>query len=197
MALYEATFDERWIEAALELVGVIERQFADPAGGWFDTAADAEPLIVRPKEIQDGATPSGGAAAAAAMLRLAELTGEGRLREAAERAIDGVEPLAMRYPRAFAAWLGALDFAAAAVAQVAIVGDPNAPEARALVEVARRGFEPHRVIAVGDPGTATLGLLRDRPRIDGRAAAYVCRDFACRMPVSSPEELAAALAEPR
>jgi uncharacterized protein YyaL (SSP411 family) len=194
VSLYEATFDERWLVAARELVEVVERQFADAAGGWFDTAADAEPLIVRPKETQDGATPSGGATAATTILRLAELTEDTRLRDAAERAIGRMEQLAGRYPRAFPAWLGALDFASASVAQVAIVGDRGAPATRALVEVARKGFQPYRVLAVGEPESSSLDLMNGRVAVGGRATAYVCRDFTCRRPVMAPEDLAAELA---
>src|ERR1035437_8441906 len=196
VALYEATFEERWLDAAREFMVVAEGHFADPAGGWFDTADDAESLLVRPKDVQDGATPSGGAAAAAATLRLAELTGEGRLRGAAERAIRKVAIAGARYPLAFAAWLGALDFAAASVTQVAIVGDPEGSDTRALLEIARRGFQPHRVVAAGDPGSSPLELLQGRFTLDGRATAFVCRDFACLRPVAEPEELAAALAAP-
>ncbi|MGA2514240.1 MAG: thioredoxin domain-containing protein [Candidatus Limnocylindrales bacterium] len=194
VCLYEATFKERWLMAAGELVDIIERQFVDAAGGWFDTATDAEALIVRPKEIQDGATPAGTAAAASVILRLAELTGEGRLRDAAERAIARIEGLAARYPRAFPVWLGALDFASARVTQVAIVGDPRGATTRALMQVARRGFQPYRVMAVGDPKASMLDLLHDRFAMNSRATAFVCRDFACRRPVTEPEELAAELA---
>jgi uncharacterized protein YyaL (SSP411 family) len=194
VSLYEATFEERWLVAARELVDVVERQFSDAADGWFDTATDAEPLIVRPKEIQDGATPAGGATAAAVMLRLAELTGEERLRDAAERALGQVERLAARYPRAFGVWLAALDFASAPATQVAIVGDPGAADTKALVQVARRGFQPHRVLALGDPKSSALDLLRGRFATDGRATAFVCRDFACRRPVTEPAALAAELA---
>jgi uncharacterized protein len=194
LSLYEATFDERWLVAASELVGVVVREFADNAGGWFDTASDAEPLIVRPKEMQDGATPSGGAAASAVILRLAELTGDRRLRDAAERALGQMAQVAARYPRAFPAWLGALDFASAPVAQIAILGDPWAPDARALLAVARKGFQPYRVLTLGNPESSTLDLLRGRSAIDGCATAYVCHAFACRLPVTGPAELAAELA---
>jgi len=194
VSLYEATFEERWLDAARELIDHVERQFADVAGGWFDTATDAEPLIARPKETQDGATPSGGAATAAVILRLAELTGEGRLRDAAERAIGQMERPAAQYPLAFPAWLLALDFASAPLTQVAIVGGPRAPDARALLEVARRGFQPYRVLALGDPASSTLDLLRDRVALDGRATGFVCHGFACRRPVIEPALLAAELA---
>jgi uncharacterized protein YyaL (SSP411 family) len=194
VALYEATFEERWLTAARELMGVVDRHFGDSAGGWFDSADDAEALLLRPREIQDGATPSGGAAAAAVMLRLAELTGEGRVRNSAERAVRRIEPLAVRYPRAFAAWLCALDFAASTVSQVAIIGDPKAPGTRALLAVARAGFQPHRVVAVGDPAESSLELIQGRFALNGRATVFVCRDFACRQPVTEPAALAAELA---
>jgi hypothetical protein len=194
LCLYEATFDERWLVAASELIGVVEREFADAAGGWFDTSTGADQLIIRPKETQDGATPSGSAAAAAVMLRLAELTGDGSLRDAAERALGQMGQVAARYPRAFPAWLGALDFASAAVAQVAIVGDPEAADTRAMLTVARSGFQPYRVLTLGSPESSTLALLSGRSANGGRATAYVCHGFACRRPVSEPADLAAELA---
>ncbi len=194
LALYEATFEERWLVGARELTAMIDSHFADPAGGWFDTADDAESLILRPKETQDGATPSGGAAAAAVIVRLAELTGDGELRSRAERAFREVARVGARYPLAFGAWLGGLDFATASVTQIAIVGRADGPDTSALLQVARRGFQPHRVVAVGDPGSSSLELLSGRFAIDGRATAFVCRDFACRVPVAEPEDLAAALA---
>jgi uncharacterized protein YyaL (SSP411 family) len=193
VALYEATFEERWLIAARELAATVESHFADPAGGWFDTADDAESLVVRPKEVQDGAAPSGGAATAAVMLRLAELTGKGELRTAAERAIRQVAPLGARYPLAFGAWLAAQDFAESSVSQIAIVGDPDGGDTRALLAVARRGFQPHRVMAAGEPQSSAVELLKGRFALDGRATAFVCRDFACRQPVAEPEALAAAL----
>jgi uncharacterized protein YyaL (SSP411 family) len=194
VSLYEATFDEGWLIAACDLADCVERQFADAAGGWFDTPTDAEPLIVRPKETQDGATPAGGATAAAVMLRLAELTGQERFHDAATRAMGQIERLALRYPLAFPAWLGALDFATTPVTQVAIVGDPESAATRALVDVARRGFQPYRVLALGDPESSTLELVQGRFAMDGRPTAFVCRDFACRRPVTEPEALAAELA---
>jgi uncharacterized protein len=194
VSLYQATFAERWLAAALELTGVMERYFADGSGGWFDTASDAEALIVRPRDLQDGATPSGGSMAATVALRLAELTGDDRLRASAERAIRQMEPLAARFPRAFAVWLGAIDFASGAVTQVAIVGDPSAPDTKAMLEVARRGFQPYRVVAVGNSDESAVDLMRGRFSSDGRATAFVCRGFTCGLPVSDPEALADQLA---
>ena len=177
-----------------ELVDVVEREFADAAGGWFDTASDAEPLIVRPKEIQDGATPSGGAAAAAAILRLAELTGDGRLRDAAERALGQMEQVAAQYR----GLPGLARGARLRVGAGGAGGNRGRPggggHAGACWKSRGRGFQPHRVLALGDPVSSTLDLLRGRSAIDGRATAFVCHDFACRLPVTEPEELAAELA---
>ena len=111
LALYEATGDERWFTIAVGLADAILARFGDPAGGFFDTADDGEPLVVRPKGLGDNAVPSGGAMASTVLLRLAALTGEARYRTAAERALATVGPYLARYPTGFAQWLCALELA--------------------------------------------------------------------------------------
>ncbi|MCI0584560.1 MAG: thioredoxin domain-containing protein [Chloroflexi bacterium] len=198
LRLYEATFEERWFTTARELIDTILERFADPAGGFFDTADDHERLITRPKDVQDNATPSGGAMATHVLLRLAALTGEGRYRTAADRAIAAVAPLAARYPTAFARWLSAIELDLADVVEIAIVGGPEEPGTRDLLAVASEGFHPERVIALAvDPAASAVPLLEGRARIADRPTAYVCRNFACRVPVTDPEALAAQLAERR
>jgi uncharacterized protein YyaL (SSP411 family) len=194
LALYGASFDERWFVAARELVDQVLAHFADPAGGFFDTADDHEALITRPKGLQDNAIPSGGAMAAEVLLRLAALSGEGKYRSAAEAALRGVADHARRYPTAFAQWLNALTFATGDVVEIAITGKPASPEAQELLAVVRAGYRPLSVIAVGDG--SEVPLLRDRPMRDGQATAYVCRNFACRAPVTAPADLAAQLPSP-
>ncbi len=192
LALYEATADERWFTEAAALAGGILARFADPAGGFHDTAADAEGLVVRPREVQDNATPSGSSMATSILLRLAALTGEPRYRAAAERALAGVGPYLERYPTAFANWLCALEAAHQGIAEVAIVGDPQA--ARPLVRAASRTYGPFRVLAVSPaPASSAVALMRDRFALRGRPTAFVCRDFACRQPVHEPEALEALL----
>ena len=197
LALYEATFDERWFVAARRLADGILERFVDPEGGFFDTATDHERLVTRPKDVQDNATPSGSAAATAVLLRLAAFTGDARYRAAAERALTTITPLAARYPTAFAMWLQAIDFALAPVAEVAIVGDPADGGTAALLREARAGFAPNRVTAVraGEAEPTVIPLLEDRALVKGRPAAYVCRGFACRLPVTDPEALREQLAE--
>jgi uncharacterized protein YyaL (SSP411 family) len=196
LALYEATWDDRWFTVARDLADQIMARFADPAGGFFDTANDHERLVARPRDPQDNATPSGGSMATLVLLRLAALTGEGRYRSAAEAAIRQVTSFVGRYPSGFANWLTAMDFALAPVVEVAVAGEPGSDDAEALLEPLRDGYRPHQVVAVGaDPESSPVPLLHGRERLDGRATAYVCRDFACRLPVTDAEALRAQLSE--
>ena len=199
LALYEATFEDRWFVTARELMDTELERFADPAGGFFDTADDHETLVTRPKDIQDNALPSGNAMAAVVLLRLAAVTGEDRYRAAAEAALSQVFGLLGRYPSAFGQWLVALDFALGAPLEVAIVGRPEDPHTAALLEVARTGFRPRQVVAVASEETAprsAVPLLHDRSMVEGRPTAFICLNFACRLPVTEPEALRAQLDAP-
>ena len=194
LALYEATFDERWFVAVGELTDVVMTRFPDPTGGFFDTSDDHEPLLYRPKQLEDNALPSGNAMMAGVLLRLAALTGEGRHRSAAERALGLVADTAGQYPLAYAQWLAAVDFASADVHEIAIVGDPAGSDTGDLLSVARAGFRPHQVVALSArPGSSAVPLMEARTAVNGRATAYVCRGFACRQPVTDPADLAALL----
>ncbi len=195
LALYETSFDERWFTIARGLADRILSHFEDPAGGFFDTASDHETLITRPKDPQDNAVPSGGAMAATVLLRLAAWTGEGRYREAAERALGAVAPFLARYPTGFAQWLVAASFAASDVVEVAIVGDPAEAATRELLRPVWSTWRPAQVLAVGASGvtTSAVPLLHDRAAIDSRPTAYVCRGFACNLPVSDAAALTAQL----
>jgi uncharacterized protein len=199
LALYEATFDERWFTTARTLADAILERFVDPEGGFFDTATDHERLVTRPKDTQDNATPSGSAAATLLLLRLAALTGDARYRGTAERALATITPYTARYPTAFAMWLQAIDLALAPVAEVAIVGDPRDEGTQALLREAQSGYAPNRVVALAPNEAAAaaspIPLLHDRTLVRGKPAAYVCRGFACRLPVTDAEALREQLAE--
>ena len=197
LALYEATFEERWFTTARALADAILDRFGDLAGGFFDTGIDHEQLVTRPKDIQDNATPSGSSMATLVLLRVAAFTGESRYRETAERALATTTPFTVRYPTAFALWLQATDFALAPVAEVAIVGDLDDPATMALLEVASTAYAPNRVVAASPlrDGPSAVPLLADRTRQGGRSTAYVCRNFACRLPVTDPDALREQLTE--
>ncbi len=200
LALYDATADERWFTAASETADAILARFADPAGGFHDTADDAEVLVARPRSLQDNALPSGGAMAATVLLRLAALTGEGRHADAAEVALGVVGATPAAYPTSFAQWLAAIDWHVGPVDEIAVVGDPADPRTERLAAVARGapgrgGWRPRQVIAIGpDPATSVVPLLQGRFALRGIPTAFVCRNFACRQPVTEPEALAAILA---
>ena len=190
LALYEASFDETWFGVARGFAESILAHFADPAGGFFDTADDHEALVTRPRDVQDNAVPSGGSMAATALLRLAALTGEARYRTAADGAIATVSGFVARYPTAFAGWLSAIHLAVEGIDELAIVGDPSDPAALALAAVAAEGFRPNLTMALAaDPVASEIPLLADRTLVDGRPTAYLCRNFACRMPVTDPAAL--------
>jgi hypothetical protein len=195
LALYEATFDERWFRSALELADTILAVFVDPAGGFFDTADDHEALVTRPKDPQDNATPAGGSMATRVLLRLAALTGEDAYRAAAERALTTVTAFLDRYPTGFANWLSAAELAVNGIVEIAVVGEPGDPATRALLEAARVGGRADLVLAVSAaPGASVVPLLADRVAIGGRPTAYVCRGFVCRLPVTDPDALREQLA---
>ena len=196
LTLYETTFDERWFTMSRTLMDRVLARFTDPAGGFFDTADDHERLVARPKDVQDNAVPSGNATTTLVLLRLAALTGDGGYRDAAERAIRTVTDLLARYPTGFAQWLTAADLALAAVAEVAIVGDPTERATQALLGEVRSGFQPHQVVALrADAVSSVVPLLAERIAVDGRPTAYVCRGFVCRLPVTDPEALRTQLQE--
>jgi hypothetical protein len=194
LALYEATFDARWFVEARRLADLMIAHYADPAGGFFDTSDDHETLVIRPKDLQDNATPSGNAMAASVLLRLAALTGAGRYRDLAEAGLRLAQPMVGTYPTGVAQWLCALDFAMARTKEVAIIGDPGADDTRALLTVLGNVYRPNQVVAVGRPRESSpVPLLEGRASLNGRATAFVCEGFVCRLPVTEPAALAAQL----
>jgi uncharacterized protein YyaL (SSP411 family) len=188
LTLYEATFEPRWFEAARATADALIARFADPErGGFFSTSDDHETLVARRKDLEDNPIPAGGSSAAFGLLRLAALTGEHAYEQRAVSQLRLVHELAPRHPQAFAHLLAAIDFYTAPTREVALVGEEREP----LERVVRAKFRPHLVVAAGH-GDA-VPLLHGRTPVDGRAAAYVCERFACRAPVTEPEELAALL----
>jgi uncharacterized protein YyaL (SSP411 family) len=186
LTLYEATFDARWFARARELGEEIIERFGDTErGGFFSVAAD-NGLVTRRKELEDAPIPSGASSAALGLLRLAALTGEARYEEAAVGHLALLHTLAPQHPTAFGHLLQALAFHVARVQEIALVGS----DVGALARVVREELRPHLVLAGGD---GDVPLLEGRSPVDGAAAAYVCEHFACRRPVTSPDELRALL----
>ena len=195
LTLYETTYELRWFEEARRLADDLIRLFADGGrGGFFQTGADAERLVLRPKELSDNATPSGNSAAAELLLRLALLTGDPAYEDAGLSALRLVREAMGSAPTGFGLALSALDLHLGSSREVAIVGDPAAADTLALVAVVTsERYRPNVVLAVGSPDDedahAIVPLLRDRDMIDGAATAYVCERFSCKLPVTDIEAL--------
>ncbi len=198
LELYQTTFEPRWYQAAWELAETMIAHFRAPDGGFFDTSDDHEALITRPRDLQDNATPSGSAMATTVLLKLAGLANEPRYMELAHRGLMQMQALIAQYPQSFGQWLIALSYALSQPREVAIIGEPEAPDTLTLLGICRDGYRPHQVVAVGAPGSraSAIPLLQDRGQIDGQATAYVCVNFACQAPVADPEALRAMLEKP-
>ncbi|HSP64636.1 MAG TPA: hypothetical protein VLO10_00465, partial [Candidatus Deferrimicrobium sp.] len=189
ISLFEASGAGRYLAAAQQLVDDALERFGD-GGVLYDTASDAEPLLVRPRTIDDNPIPAGQSVLASALLRLAALTGERGFRESAEAIMGPLAALVARSPLAISALACAMDRAQAPSREVAISGPVDDERTRRLVTTVHATWSPNIVLAWGD---ADVELLADRPLVDGRPAAYVCTSFACQRPVTEPEDLAALL----
>jgi uncharacterized protein len=193
--LYEATFDVRWFDAARELADAMIERFADPElGGFFTTANDHEELVARRKDVDDHPIPSGNSAAAYALLRLSALTGEVDYERHAVAVMRLFHRAAAQHPTALAHLLRAIDLYTSPRREVALVG-PEGADLGPLAGVVRLRLRPHIVLAAGAEGSGRPELLAGRTAVDGRTAAYVCERFACRRPVTEPDELAALLGD--
>ncbi len=190
--LYQTTFDERWFIEARRLADHVLAHFPAPDGGFYDTGDDHEKLIVRPRNLQDNATPSGNAMMAKQLLRLAAYTGETRYEESARRTLALLSEALRQYPQAFGEALSAADMLVNDLDEVAVVGDPADEQTAALLAVIRRPYRPNAIAALAPQdvdGEHILPLLNHRVTKGGEPTVYVCRNFACRLPVTTPEAL--------
>jgi uncharacterized protein YyaL (SSP411 family) len=188
VTLYEATFEERWIDEAVRLVEIMRQRFADAAnGGFFFTADDHEQLIARNKDFLDQSVPSGNAMAALALVRLAKLTGRTDFLDAAEATLQAGAGVMQQAPTAAGQLLIALDLHLGPTHEVAIIGDVAEPQTQAVVAELRRRFIPNKVVACrADPSAGSeylAALFAGKTAAATPPSVYVCRDFACEAPV--------------
>ena len=199
--LYEASFEFRWLQWAEQLQARMDELFWDgDAGGYFNSRADDRSIIARLKEDYDGAEPAPGSVAALNLLRLdAMLGGAGAggmgFRDRAVRCIEAFRGQWMNAPQTLPQMLGALTLAGEPPRTVVLAGDPRADDFQALAAVVHKRLGPRRALLAADGGEGQAWLAARRPYlaemapIGGRAAAYVCEDFACRQPVTEPAAL--------
>ncbi len=192
--LYQTTFEARWLQEALSLTETVLGNFRAADGGFYDTSDDHEQLITRPRNLQDNAVPSGNSTLAKVLLQLAAYTGEARYSAAAEAILAPLAGALREYPLAFGEALNAVRLLVYGVQEVAILGAAELPETAALLQVLHKGYYPNAVIAHGAADSADFPpLLVGRSLLNGLPTAYVCRHFACQLPVNTPEALHAQL----
>ena len=194
-ALYQSDPSNRWFLHAAALADAMLAHFGDPAGGFFDTRDDSPALLLRPKNLQDNAVPSGNALASLALLQLAALTGSPDYRAAAEGGLRLVRGLSLRHPLAFAQWLCAEDFLLGPVSELAVLAPVEAFPPTELLDALWSAYRPRLVAAVSPypPLYNAPALLHNRSLLMGRPAAYICQNFTCRLPVAQAEDLLAQL----
>ncbi|MAH13045.1 MAG: thioredoxin domain-containing protein [Verrucomicrobia bacterium] len=200
--LYEATFEANYLEEAIDLNDLALKHFWDAKdGGFFMTADDGEKLLVRHKEIYDGAIPSGNSIAAMNLLRIARMTGRSELENKALAVMSAFSLDVERNPSAYTQLMQALDFAVGPSIEVVVAGELAKSQTQALVKVLHKDFIPNKVILHRPPGENTSIVKiapyteNQEPDDDGATLVYICRNYACKKPVSAVNALQEILAE--
>jgi uncharacterized protein YyaL (SSP411 family) len=193
--LYEADFDTAHLQWAIELQTKMDATFYDEAnGGYFSTSGKDPNVLLRMKEDYDGAEPSPSSIATLNLLRLNQITGDAKLRERTDRTLAAYAEGLARMPSAMPQMLCALDAALNKPRQVVIAGKRDAADTKVLLREVRQRYAPNQLVllADGDAGQAWLGqkleFIRTASPIKGKAAAYVCEDFTCKLPTEDPEK---------
>jgi len=195
LELYEATFETGYLAVAIELQECSLEHFWDAEnGGFFLTADDSEKLLIRPKDINDSATPSGNSVAMLNLLRLGRITAETRYEEIAAQIGKAFAHVVKRYPSGFSLLLSALDFALGPTQEIVIAGDPSAADTQAMLAELRSIYLPNKVVLVRPPGERPAinelsAFTAPMTSINGQATAYICRDYVCERPVTQVVEM--------
>ena len=199
LALYEATFDLRWLEEAVTLAdSMIELFWDEGIGGFYDTGSDHETLVIRPRDVFDNAQPCGGSVASDVLLRLAVFTGKSDYSAKAAVPLRSLHQAMSQSPGGTGHWLSALDFYVSPPKEIAVIGPRDDPATQALLDTVFHQFLPNKVVmGVESPLSPTVGnsgsdipLLAGRGMVGGLPSAYVCQNYACQLPVTDPAGLA-------
>jgi uncharacterized protein YyaL (SSP411 family) len=194
--LYEATFDVRYLRAALDLNADMQARFWDAqTGGFYFTPVENQELLVRKKEIYDGATPSGNSVAAMNLLRLSRITGNAELERKAETVTKAFAGNVGQFPSGYTQFLMAVEFALGPSYEVVIAGDPDTRDTMRMLEDLRRPFVPNKVVVLRPLQQTAAEIMdiatytREQRSKDGRPTAYVCRNFNCDLPTTDPDKM--------
>jgi uncharacterized protein YyaL (SSP411 family) len=191
--LYETGFEWRDLELAIRLAEKQVELFEDPEhGAFFSTAGDDPALVMRMKEDYDGAEPSGNSIAVLNLLRLAQITDRRDFRESADRALAAFGSRMVAAPVGVPQMLAAYEFALSKPKQIVIVGERDAPDTRRLLDALHSRFVPNRIVLLVDgqsrPALARyVPVVADMTALGGRATAYVCENYTCKLPTADVE----------
>jgi len=188
--LYETTFEVRYLEKAVELQAIADEFFLDEEkGGYFTVAEDAEQLIVRAKKLYGGAIPSGNAVSISNLSRLYRMTGNPGYAKRNDELIRAFSGEIGQQPMVYPVALCGLDFTFGPANEIVISGEKDSKDTRAMIDALRKEFRPNQVILLRTPENADA-LAKLAPytetqlSINGKATAYVCRNFACKVPTN-------------
>lgn len=195
--LYQAGFETRYLQEALRLTQEMIRLFWDEEhGGFFFTASDAEKLIVRQKEIYDGAIPSGNSVAALGLLRVGRITMTKDFEKKAEGLLNTFSSPLSQNPEAYPQMLVALDFALGPSQEIVVAGSPEAKETQTFLKMVSSRFLPNQVVLLHpDEPKASREIEELAPFIEnqlpkgGRPTVYVCKNYVCQFPTTEPSKL--------
>jgi uncharacterized protein len=201
VTLYEATFNERWIDEAVRLAEILLKHFEDKSrGGFYFTADDHEQLITRTKDLHDASVPSGNAMAATALLRLGKLTGRSDLLDAAGRTLAMAESVMERMPTAAGQMLVALDLGLGPMTELVLIGGRDNSANQEVIAQLQRTYLPRSVVAYRGSaesptahGSAALEPLFSGRTADAEPAIYICQNFTCQAPVKGATDIKAAI----
>lgn len=196
LELYEATFQTKHLQKALELHAHLFSHFPDDKnGGLFFTSSDAEELLTRPKELYDGAIPSGNSVAFINTLKLSRITGDADMEKQANKIYKAFEALTDAMPTTFTYFLCGFDFTIGPSSEVIITGDMNKSDTRKLLSALRMQFEPNKVVIFRPEKTTQPAIeviapfVRSHSGINKKATAYVCTNFTCALPTNDPQKM--------
>ena len=196
LELYEHMFDPEYLRRAIELNSLMLKEFwDDQSGGLFFTAENQSDLLVRNTEIYDGAVPSGNSVAAFNLLRIGRLTSNPDLEEKARAIGAAVSKQVNLAPLGYTQLLAGLLFAKGPTYEVVITGERDAEDTKAMISVLRRGYYPNKVSLFRPAADQELSIVKLAPYtefqtpIDGKATAYVCKDYTCSAPTTDIDEM--------
>lgn len=194
--IYESTLEDVYLSKALELNSEMLRLFSDEKGGFFLYGTDSEELIIRPKEIYDGAIPSGNSTAAYNLIRLARITGDSTLEEEAQNVFHIFTGTISNNPSSYSLALIAFMFNFKATKEIVIAGDKYDSNAQKYIEIINEKYLPLSTLILNNKKEALLEKLKslnDKQMLENKTTVYICQNFTCGIPISDEEELRDAL----